>query len=106
MFHWIRFMFLKFLNEHPNLTRGGPVHRINFTPQSVWDLLAAENQLALIDRLRRVERGEPGYRTVLIPNEGFSKDPKVHQAVLDWLRDHNVNVYNCAQEIAELADTL
>jgi hypothetical protein len=81
--------------------------RILHTPEkTVWDMLAADGKYDLIRRLQRVERGEPGYGTMIVPEGGWSRDPGTNDRVLCWLKDHRVNVWSPAQEIAELEQSL
>jgi hypothetical protein len=81
--------------------------RISHTPEkTVWDMLAADGKYDLIRRLQRVERGEPGYGTMIIPEGGWSRDPGTNDRVLCWLKDRHVNVWSPTQEIAELEQSL
>lgn len=71
-------------------------------PEALWDHLAAQGHLTLLEKLHHVEQGAPGYGTIVVPKEGFSEDDSIHNAVLDWLHTHNVNVLNVSNEISNL----
>jgi len=83
-----------------------PYPRVEYRVKTVWDRLAAENNNELITRLRRVEKGESGYGTIIIPAGGWSKNEITNDVVLAWLKVRDINVYSPAKEIAELEQTL
>lgn len=72
----------------------------------VWETLLLEGQYDLIEKLRRVERGEGGYGTIVVPAEGFSKNKKTHNLVIGWLSEKGVNILDTRKEEAELKETL
>jgi len=72
----------------------------------LWEILAADGKFELIDKLRRVELREPGYGTIVVPKEGFSDNDEIHNIVLDWLEEQNVNILNVNLEIARLKRAL
>lgn len=74
--------------------------------EPVWTRLAAEGRFQLIERLRHAELGHAGYGTIVVPKEGFSDDDTTHNAVLDWLSEHQINVMNVGLEIARLERAL
>jgi hypothetical protein len=100
----IRHMYLR----ASEALRGGAMgKRGTYEPQTVWDLLAAEGNHTLINTLHKVERRETGYTTIIIPTEGFSKDRRTHEAVVEWLKNHCTNEpYSPAQEVKELSLSL
>lgn len=69
---------------------------------TLWEKLALERNFELINKLRRVELGESGYGTVIVSSEGFSERDDLHNLVLDWLEEQNVNVLNVGLERARL----
>lgn len=73
---------------------------------SLWEKLALDGKFELITLLRRVEMKEPGYGTVVVPHEGFSERDDIHNLVLDWLVEHDVNVLNVGLEVACLERAL
>jgi len=73
---------------------------------TVWDMLAAEGQYDLISKLHKTERGEPGYRTVIIPKGGWSESAETNDAILQWLKKLKVNVWSPTQEAVELKRAL
>lgn len=73
---------------------------------TLWEKLAMEGKFDLIEKLRRVEVGEAGYGTVIVPPEGFSERDEVHNLVLDWLDEQGVNVLNVGLEVARLQKAL
>ena len=69
----------------------------------IWSLLTYEGNFELIDKLHKAEIKEPGYLTIVVPEEGFSPDDEVHNLVIDWLKMHKyINVLNTRKEIYEL----
>jgi len=69
----------------------------------IWNLLTYEGNFELIDKLHKAEIKEPGYLTIVVPEEGFSPDDEVHNLVIDWLKAHKyINVLNTRKEIYEL----
>jgi len=92
-------LFLRLLDA---IDRAEQPRRAEYTPQTVWDMLAAEGNLSLIERLKMVEQRYPGYGTMVVPEEGYSDDDDTHNAVIDWLRAHDVNVLNTRTTIARL----
>lgn len=72
----------------------------------LWERLAEEGNFELIEKLRRVEKREPGYGTIVVPYEGFSEDDETHNLVLDWLEEHRVNILNIGLERARLEQAL
>ena len=72
----------------------------------MWDRLAAEGKYDLISKLRKTEKGEPGYRTVIIPERGWSEDAETNDAILKWLKSLRVNVWSPTQETEELQKAL
>lgn len=59
-----------------------------------WLDLVLEGNFALIERLKKAERKEPGFTTVVVHREGFSPNDATHNKVLNWLHKHNINVHN------------
>jgi len=100
----IRNCFVLFLRRHPHLE--APTRKANFQPRTVWDRLTAEGNHELIHKLQKVERRETGYGTIVIPKEGFSKDPETHAAVIAWLDEQKTLALNPSREVAELEISL
>ena len=74
--------------------------------KDIWERLTLEGNHDLIAKLHYVEQGEAGFGTIVVPVEGFSEDDDTHNAVLDWLREHNVNILNPGREITILTKAL
>jgi len=72
----------------------------------LWVRLTLEGRFDLIDKLNRVENKEPGYGTVIVPQEGFSSDDGTHNLVIDWLNTHGINVLNVGFEVSRLENSL
>lgn len=72
----------------------------------VWGVLLAEGNHDLIRTLRRVEKKEGGYGTIVTPEEGFSKKSHTNELVLDWLKKQKVNVLDLQKEKEELRSAL
>lgn len=86
---------------------GTAIHHIrHYPPKTIWDRLTAEGDHALIDMLRRVERKDPGYTTVILPDGGWSTQQSTNNAILQWLQEQHINVWSPAQEILELEGAL
>lgn len=106
---WILNMYMQYVTTHPVPWKGGSKIIIKLKPNkasSVWLLLATEGRLDTINLLKKVERKEKGYRTLIIPKNGYSSNLATHIAVLKWLRTKKVNVYSPKREISELTETL
>jgi hypothetical protein len=71
-------------------------------PFDLWAALAAEGNHILMEHLHKAEKGEPGYGTIVVTKAGFSEDDEVHNAVLDWLQEHKINICNPGNDIANL----
>lgn len=83
------------------------VIRVSHAPEkTVWDIIASEGKYDLIHRLQRVECGEPGYGTMIVPEGGWSNNAETNNRVINWLKDHRVNVWSPTQEIEELEQAL
>jgi hypothetical protein len=69
----------------------------------IWALLAYEGNFNLIDKLHNAEIKEPGYLTIIVPDEGFSPNDEVHNLIIDWLKGRKyINLINIRKEIFEL----
>jgi hypothetical protein len=71
-------------------------------PLSLADRLLVEGRLDLVEKLSRIERHDPAFTTIVVPEEGFSDDDTTHNDVLKWLKKHKVNVLNPGQLITRL----
>ena len=80
--------------------------RTGYTPKNLHDRLAEEGNFDLIAKLQHVERQTPGFGTIVVSREGFSEDDSVHNEVLQWLQEHDVNVFNPGLEITRLERAL
>ena len=78
------------------------VCHVEFTPRNLCDMLMANGYWDVIERLKHVEKGTPGYGTVVITDKGFSDDDDTHNAVLGWLNEKKVHIFNPGKEIAIL----
>jgi hypothetical protein len=74
----------------------------------IWCRLAIANEIDLICLLRKVETREKGYSTIIIPDNGFTKDKELNDMIIQWLKSQNVNTppYNSKQEVKELTESL
>jgi len=66
----------------------------NSNEGSLWDILWLDGQFDLIKKLRHVELEEHGFKSIIVPPEGFSDNDRVHNLVLRWLQQHCVNIVN------------
>ena len=103
----IKKIYLGCVEAFCNKDKTPRVIRIAHTPEmTLWDRLAAEGKYDLIDKLRKTEQGEPGYRTVIIPEGGWSESADTNDAILQWLKSLRVNVWSPEQEVSDLEKTL
>lgn len=72
----------------------------------LWEMLLSEGKHDLIEKLRRVERQEGGFGTIIIPEGGFSSNKQTHEMVVSWLEKMGTNVLDVKKEIAELEEAL
>ena len=68
----------------------------------VWIALISEGNFELIEKLRKAERMEPGFTTIVVTKEGFSQNDRIHNMVLWWLKKHHVHVLDVMHEIGNL----
>lgn len=61
---------------------------------TLWARLSLEGRFDVIDKLRHVKSGEGGFGSIVVPEGGFSEDDVTHNMVLDYLREHDVNIVN------------
>lgn len=80
--------------------------RRHFKTRYLWRRLTEENNFELIDKLTKVEKKEVGFGTIIVPKNGFSKDDKTHNLVLEWLKERDVNVLNVDLEVFKLEKAL
>jgi hypothetical protein len=66
----------------------------------LWQALWLEGNYKLIETLRLAEIGD--FKTVIIPDEGFSTNMCLHYLVLDWLDTHHINTLSVSSEVKEL----
>jgi hypothetical protein len=72
----------------------------------LWSRLALEGRHHLMDKLRRAERHEPGFGTIVVKKEGFSEDDETHNLVLKFLRQNGICVFNPGLEVTRLERAL
>jgi hypothetical protein len=73
---------------------------------TLWEALWLDGNYDLIDKLYLAEIKTPGFGTIIVPREGFSSHDRIHNAVLDWLHSHEINVCNPSLEITKLTRAL
>ena len=107
MDYWLESIKRTYLKASKALKGGVMGKRTRYVPRTVWDLLAAEGNYALINTLKMVERRETGYGTMIIPVGGYSKDPETHKAVVRWLESHCEHTsYSPVLEAREMEEAL
>jgi len=74
--------------------------------ETLWNRLFAEGKIELTNKLRKVELQEPGYGTIVMPDEGFSESDATHNLVVDFLDAHNVNIVNVRLITAYIRDAI
>jgi hypothetical protein len=74
--------------------------------ENLWQTLIEDGNYSLVKILQRVENNEFGYGSIVVPKGGFSEKESVHNMVLDWLRERNVNVIDVENEISCLEKSL
>jgi len=72
----------------------------------LWQTLIEDGRNELVTLLQHVENREPGYGSIIVPNNGFSDSDTIHNMVLDWLHERDINVVNVAHEITCLERSL
>ena len=72
----------------------------------LWEMLLSEGKHDLIKKLRRVEREEGGFGTIVVPKEGFSPNKETNSMVIAWLKKAGTNVLDVQKEIVELENAL
>lgn len=72
----------------------------------LWECLVLEGEHELVNKLRQVETGIEGFRTIIVPPGGFCQNEVLNQIVTDWLKERNVNIVNVEVEILELQHAL
>jgi len=73
-----------------------------YKSDEIWSSLVLEQNFALLDKLQRIEKNEPGFGTIIIPKDGFSKNETLNKQIIAWLKRHKINVYSIDQEIKSL----
>ncbi len=76
------------------------------TTKDIWRRLACEGKFDVIELLKRVEKEEGGYGTIIIPSGGFSNDEITNRLIIMWLEKKDVNVYSVEEEIKEYEEAL
>jgi len=74
--------------------------------KNIWRTLASESKFDIIEKLKRIERNESGYSTIIVPKNGFSENEETHELILEWLEEKHVNVVSVEKEIRDLNDAL
>ncbi len=92
---------MRFIEEH-----GWKFSKEEKRKPGLWEMLLAEGQHDLIEKLRRVEREEGGFGTIVVPEGGFSDNKETHDMVVAWLEKTGTNVLDVKQEITELEEAL
>ena len=77
-----------------------------YQPKNVWDRLTSEGNFKLIEKLHLAEHKEPGYNVIPVPSLGYSENDDTHNAVLDWLKEHNILALNPLHEISIMERSL
>ena len=72
----------------------------------LWQILANENNYGLIGKLCDIEKGVPGFSSIVVPPAGFSKNPETHEKVIAWLKQKNVNILDVNKTLLELTAAL
>lgn len=80
------------------------LHKIN--KKDLWKTLLEENKHDLINKLRKVEKREEGYGSIVIPKNGFSENLSTHFAVVSWLKDKGINIIDTNKIIDDLEKSL
>jgi ribosomal protein L10 len=71
----------------------------------LWFLLLKSDRTDLIKILQKVEKKEPGYGSIVVPEGGFIEDEKINDMILSWLKERNVNIINVKEEIKSLENS-
>lgn len=74
--------------------------------EDLWSLLLQEGNHKLIDKLRRAEKREPGFTTIVVPPEGFSENISTHYVVMSWLKKKKINIVDVNKILDDLTKSL
>lgn len=76
------------------------------SPNQLWAQLALEGNTTLLFKLHHAENKEPGYTVIVVPKEGFSDNDDTHNAVIEWLKSHEILALNTRCEIGRMEHAL
>ena len=79
---------------------------VKISTEKLWELLVEDGKHDLVKILQHVENKDIGYGSIVMPAQGFSEDDNIHNMVLDWLLERNINIVNVGHEIACLKRSL
>jgi hypothetical protein len=96
-------LLMKYLHE---LRLFNKFVKSKITTGQLWDILIKDKKYDLIKVLKHVENKEPGYGSVVVPKYGFSSNRKIHNLVLLWLKERDINIVDVDNTIAYLEDSL
>jgi len=97
---------IKFLKEFIRCLIHELKHEFGCPKDDLWFKLCEANEIDLICLLRRAEKHEVGYTTIIIPKNGFVKDKELNNLIIKWLRNKTKLIYNPEQEIQALKNSL
>ena len=98
--------FMKHLKEFGVFSHSNNPLKKGVSTEDLWKTLIEDGKNELIRFLQHVENKEAGYGSVVVPEKGFSDKDGVHNMVLDWLRDRDINIVNVGHEVACLERSL
>lgn len=100
--------FTKYLHEHGFFNRERKVDtKPKKTPtKELWESLIAEGKHDLVKVLNHVENKDAGFGSIVVPADGFSKSKEIHNSVMVWLKERDINIVDVKREISDLKNSL
>lgn len=100
--------FTRYLHDHGFLDK---VRKKKAKPKRIptkelWEALINEGRHDLVKVLNHVENKDAGFGSIVVPADGFSKNKEIHDSVMVWLKDRDINIVDVKQEISELKNSL
>lgn len=100
--------FTKYLHDHGflNKERKKKEEPQRIPTKELWESLINEGRHDLVKVLNHVENKDAGFGSIVVPADGFSKNKGIHDSVIVWLKDRDVNIVDVKHEISELKKSL
>lgn len=70
----------------------------------LWQEMVENGEFVLLEKLNAVEKHN--FETVVVPHGGFSRNDRIHNMTIDWLKMKGCFVLDVGREILELTNAL